>query len=70
MNAHDDNQSDFDLVAGPGGAPSSTGSGCAQDGDGQYALCEFESPNPGPWHAVVRHVSGAGPFQVTATTFR
>jgi hypothetical protein len=69
MNAHDDNESDFDLVVAPGSAPSSSG-GCTQDGDGQYAFCEFQSPNPGPWHAVVRHVSGAGPFQVTATTFR
>jgi hypothetical protein len=70
MNGTDDGEANFDLLVRAGGQPSDSQNDCTQAGVGQYGFCEFEAPSAGSWFALVRRTSGAGVFQVTATTFR
>ena len=67
MNAVDDG-SDFDLFVRAGSPPTTTTYDCVANGSGQFAACEFTTPAAGPWYVLVDHFSGAGGYQVTATT--
>jgi hypothetical protein len=67
MHGYDDSVTNFDLMIG---SPTDTVADCIQNGPGQYAFCEFDAPGAGTWYAMVRGVSGVGPFQLTATMFR
>jgi RTX calcium-binding nonapeptide repeat (4 copies)/Bacterial pre-peptidase C-terminal domain len=69
MSAADDGLNDFDLFVKAGDEPTTTDFDCRQNGVGQFAFCHFRNPAPGPWHILVQHVTGAGPYQVVATTF-
>jgi hypothetical protein len=68
MNGVDDG-SDFDLFVKAGSPPSLSTYDCRQDGSGQFASCEFVAPTAGAWYALVARSTGAGAYQVTATTF-
>jgi hypothetical protein len=67
LNAVDDGLSNFDLYVRAGGEATPSEHDCRADGGGQYGYCAFTFPAPGTWHILVRRVSGAGPYQVTAT---
>ena len=69
LNAIDDGISDFNLYVRAGVPPTTTNYDCAVDGSGQYGGCEFNNPSGGMWHVLVDRSSGAGAYQVTATSF-
>lgn len=67
LNAVDDGFSDFDLFVRAGSAPTQSTYDCARTGGNQYGVCEFNSPAPGLWYAMVTRYSGGGVYQVTTT---
>jgi hypothetical protein len=68
FNAMDDGPSDFDLYVKQSGTPTTTDFDCAAATLSEFGFCEFASPVAGTWHVLVRRKSGAGVYQVTATT--
>jgi hypothetical protein len=64
-----DNGSDFDLFVKAGSPASLSNFDCRQNGPGQFAFCEFQSPLAGTWSVLVNRSGGSGSYQVTATTF-
>ncbi len=69
MNANDDGISDFDFYARAGLPPSTTIYDCAASSANQFGACDFEDPSGGPWYVLVDRFSGAGTYQITATSF-
>jgi hypothetical protein len=69
LNAIGDGESDFNLHARPKAADPVAAAACRLDGPGQYGFCELSAPVAGPWEVHVERVAGAGPYQVTVTTF-
>lgn len=69
MNAIDDGSSDFDLYVKYGSPPTTTDFDCKADGSGQYGFCQFDTPAPGTWYALVNRFAGSGTYQLVGTTF-
>lgn len=69
MNGHDATGRNFDLFVKEGSSISAADNDCAQNGDGQYAFCEFTDPSPGTWTILLETASGDGLAQVSATLF-
>ncbi len=69
LNAIDDGVADFNLYVRFGAPPTTSVFDCAGVGSGQFAVCDVATPAAGTWYALVRRVTGAGTYQVTATTF-
>lgn len=67
MNAEEPN--DFDLFVKHATPPTASSFDCRQTGSSQYGVCEFDHPAAGDWYMLVRRFSGAGRYQLTATTF-
>lgn len=63
LNGHDEGTRNFDLSV------ASAQVHCTQDGNGQYAFCEFALPASGNWTITVRARQGNGIAQVTATVY-
>jgi hypothetical protein len=68
LNAQDEPSTNVDLfvkrgsVAGPGSAD------CSANGSGNYAFCQFASPQAGPWFLQLKQgAAGDGDFQVVVT---
>ncbi len=68
-NGHDDGVSDFDMYVRAGSPPTTSTFDCAATGSNQYGSCEFSNPSSGTWYVMVDRQSGAGSYQVTATSF-
>ncbi len=52
------------------GAPPTTANyDCAATGSSQYGSCEIDDPQGGQWYALMVRHSGAGAYQLTATSF-
>ncbi len=70
LNARDDGLADFDLYVRSESPPEPPSVyDCRRDGAGQFGVCELTAPPAGPLYAVVTRASGAGDYQLTATTF-
>jgi len=70
MNAQDDGLADFDLAVSLDGTdPAAEPSACVVAVPRQYAVCEFERPEAEVAEVAVVRRRGAGPYQVTMTTF-
>ncbi len=65
----DDSSRDFDLYVKAGSPPTTVDFDCARDNASQFAACSFGAPTAGTWHVLVRRKSGAGGYQLTATSF-
>ncbi len=68
LNAVDDGLTNFDLYV-RAGRTATLGEHDCRAGGGQYGACQFLFPTPGRWSVLVRRTTGAGPYQLTATTF-
>jgi hypothetical protein len=68
FHAADDGRNDFDLYLRFGEPPTVDDWDCAEVGPGQYGYCEMIYPDSGTWYAMVRRESGAGIYQLAATT--
>jgi len=60
---------DADLYLRAGAPPERDAYDCASTGSGLFESCEIAAPEDGTWHALVSREAGAGPFQLTATSF-
>ncbi len=69
MNAIDDGASDFDLYVRRDSPATPSLFDCADTGPNQYGFCEFSAPAAGPWYVLLTRFSGAGPYQLTVTSF-
>ena len=69
FNGIDDGQANFDLYVKAGRPATPDDYDCRVAGAGQYGYCQFLFPAPATWHLLVQRVSGAGPYQLTATVF-
>jgi hypothetical protein len=72
MNGEDDghHDSDFDLYVMPGANEDTSKAVCTQDGSGQFAFCDIQTPTAGTWTALVRRKKGEGHAQLTITRMR
>ncbi len=71
MNAEDDGRrsNDFNLYVKAGSAPTISDFDCRQNGNGQFAFCEFLNPKAGTWYVSVDRAAGEGEYQIVATMF-
>jgi hypothetical protein len=69
MNASEEGNNDFDLYVRAGSPPTPASFDCAAAGANQWGFCEFDAPEPGTWHVLVRRSKGDGVWQTTATLF-
>jgi hypothetical protein len=67
LNAENPGANDFDLYLRRGVPPTATSHDCASELDVGLEFCELMAPQPGTWHILARHYTGAGRFQVTVT---
>ncbi len=68
-NGVDDGLSDFDIYVRAGVPPTTSVYDCAANGSSAFGSCQFSSPVDGNWYVLLDRVSGAGTYQVTATSF-
>ncbi len=70
MNGDDNGQgqNDFDLYLIFGDEPLIEHAVCKEDGSGQFAFCEVQNPQPGPWTILVKRKFGEGTVQIVVTT--
>ena len=69
MNGDDNSfgNNDFDLLLFHGDASQPNRPVCAEEGRGQFAFCQIDSPADGRWSIVVKRKKGEGGAQITAT---
>lgn len=67
MNGEDNGQgrNNFDLAVRRAGAVV-----CNENGDGQFAVCRFDDPEPGTWTVELTRQRGGGRVQAVVTEFR
>ncbi len=68
-NSIDDGVGDFDLYVRAGVPPTTSVFDCAASGANTYGACHFNNPAGGTWYVLIDRDSGAGTYQVTATSF-
>ena len=72
MNGEDngDGKNDFDLTVYTGERRPGARPACAENGSGQFAMCELKAPRAGPWTVSVTRKKGEGNAQITITLAR
>lgn len=68
-NSVDDGVANFRMYLRRGLPPSAFEHDCAATGSSQYGSCSVEAPAAGSWYVLMVRAGGAGPYQVTATSF-
>lgn len=69
LNGHDNGGNDYDIYVRAGSPPTTSLFDCKADGSSMFGYCEIAAPTPGTWYVLVDRSSGAGTYQITATTF-
>lgn len=68
LNGQDEPTTNVDVFVKRGALASPQGADCSGNGSGNYAFCEFEAPQEGPWFIHLRQgANGGGDFQVVVT---
>lgn len=63
------NPVDVNLYVRAGAPPTTSVYDCAGAATGNFATCEFDSPQSGLWYALAVRVTGTVAYQITATEF-